>query len=65
MVLNDCYQLSEHRIPQRSQASPERRSNWRTRSWQFRSGLLHSIVKGLLPGIVDKLEPYWADLNAH
>ena len=63
-VLSDCYALIEQELSEKSGVSGTAlKLAYKTVS-SFAPGYYHSTVEDLFPGIVDKLEPYWADFSA-
>ena len=63
-VIADCHTLIEQEISDKSGISGVTvKLAYKTVS-TFAPGHINHMVKSLLPDIVDKLQPYWADFNA-
>ena len=63
-LLTDCYMLIEQEISEKSGVSGTAVKLAYKTVTCFAPGYYHGTVEDLLPLIVDKLEPYWADFNA-
>jgi hypothetical protein len=63
-VLTDCYTLIEQEVSEKSGVSGSAVKLAYKAVTSFAPGYYHHIVEDLLPRIVDKLEPFWADFNA-
>lgn len=63
-VLTDCDTLIEQEISEKSGVSGTAVKLAYKAVTSFAPGYYHDTVKDMLPQIVDKLEPYWADFNA-
>ena len=63
-VIADVYQLIEQQISDKSGVSGAAVKLGYKTVTSFAPGYFHATVKDMLPKIVDKLEPYWADFNA-
>lgn|ERR1700690_2256823 len=63
-VIADCHTLIEHEVSDKSGISGTAvKIAYKTVN-AVASGHVNHMVKSLLPDIVDKLEPYWADFSA-
>jgi hypothetical protein len=62
-VINDCYALIEQEISDKSGISGAAVKLAYKTVTSFAPGYYHDVVQDLLPQIVDKLEPYWADFS--
>jgi hypothetical protein len=62
-VLADCYTLIEQQISATSGISGTAVKLAYKTVTTFAPGHLHYLVESMLPHIVDKLQPYWADFN--
>ncbi len=63
-VLADCYALIEQEVGEKSGVSGTAvKIAYKTVN-TFLPGHVRHMVESLLPGLVDQLEPYWADFNA-
>ena len=63
-VITDCQLLIEQEVSEKSGVSGTAIKLAYKTATSFAPGYLHNTVEDLLPQIVDKLEPYWADFNA-
>jgi Family of unknown function (DUF6918) len=63
-VITDCQLLIEQEVSEKSGVSGTAVKLAYKTAASFAPGYLHNTVEDLLPEIVDKLEPYWADFNA-
>jgi hypothetical protein len=63
-VLADCHTLIEQEISGKSGIPGTTVKLAYKTVTTFAPGHFHYLVETLLPGIVDKLQPYWADFNA-
>jgi hypothetical protein len=62
-VITDCYRLIEQQVAEKSGVSGTAvKLAYKTVN-TFLPGHIRYMVESLLPQIVDKLEPYWADFN--
>ncbi len=62
-VVNDCYLLIEQEISEKSGVSGTAvKLAYKTVN-AFRPGHIRYMVDNLLPQLVDRLEPYWADFS--
>jgi hypothetical protein len=62
-VIADCHALIEQEIAEKSGVSGIAvKLAYKTVN-TFRPGHIHHMVGSLLPQLVDRLEPYWADFN--
>jgi Family of unknown function (DUF6918) len=62
-VLNDCYTLIEQQLSELSGVSGTAVKLAYKAVNAFKPGYYHERVEELLPQLVDKLEPYWADFT--
>jgi hypothetical protein len=63
-VITDCFALIEQELEDKSGASGAAlRMAYKTVT-NFKPGYLRRTLKDMLPEIVDRLEPYWADFRA-
>ena len=63
-VVADCNALIEREVAEKSGISGTAvKLAYKTVN-AFASGYLHSMVESLLPDMIAKLEPYWADFSA-
>ena len=62
-VLADCHALIEQEVSDKSGISGNAVKLAYKAVTSFAPGYLHGMVKRLLPQMVDKLEPYWADFS--
>jgi hypothetical protein len=63
-VTADCLTLIQHEVSAKSGISGTAvKLAYKTVN-AFASGYLHSMVESLLPDMIAKLEPYWADFSA-
>lgn len=63
-VMADCYTLIEQELSDKSGLSGTAvKLAYKTVN-AFASGYVQSMVETLLPDMIDKLEPYWADYRA-
>ncbi len=63
-VIADCHTLIQEEISEKSGISGTTvKLAYKTVN-TFAPGHLHYLLESLLPGIVDQLEPYWADFSA-
>ena len=63
-VIADCYQLIEQEVSDMSGVSGTAVKLAYKTVTSFAPGYFHDTVEDLLPQMVDKLEPFWADFNA-
>ena len=63
-VVDDCLTLIQHEVAGKSGVSGTAVKLAYKTVKSFASGYLHATVEKLLPGMVDELEPYWADFTA-
>ncbi len=63
-VIADCYALIEQEVSDKSGISGTAIKLAYKTVITFAPGHVHYMVESLLPRIVDKLQPYWADFNA-
>lgn len=63
-VVSDCKLLIEQEVSEKSGVSGTAVKLAYKTATSFAPGYFHSTVEDLLPQIVDKLEPYWADFSA-
>jgi hypothetical protein len=63
-VIADCHTLIEQEISEMSGVSGTTVKLAYKTVTTFAPGHVHHLVKVLLPDIVDKLQPYWADFSA-
>jgi hypothetical protein len=63
-VVSDCKLLIEQEVSEKSGVSGTAIKLAYKTATSFAPGYFHSTVEDLLPQIVDKLEPYWADFSA-
>ncbi len=64
MVIDDCLALLDREVSAASGASGAAVKLAYKTAKTLASGYLRKVMKFLLPEIVDKLEPYWADFAA-
>ena len=62
-VMTDCYTLIEQEISDKSGVSGTAVKLAYKTVTSFAPGYYHGMVEDLLPQIVGKLEPYWADFS--
>ena len=62
-VITDCYLLIEQEVSDKSGVSGTAVKLAYKTVTSFAPGYFHDTVEDLLPRIVDKLEPYWADFS--
>ena len=62
-VITDCYMLIEQEVSDKSGVSGTAVKLAYKTVTSFAPGYFHDTVEDLLPRIVDKLEPYWADFS--
>ncbi len=62
-VIDDCYLLIEQQIAEKSGVSGTAVKLAYKAVNTFLPGHIRYMVESLLPEMVDKLEPYWADFN--
>ncbi len=62
-VLTDCYTLIEQEISDKSGVSGTAVKLGYKTVTSFAPGYYHATVEDMLPQIVDKLEPFWADFS--
>ncbi|MGH3155635.1 MAG: DUF6918 family protein [Streptosporangiaceae bacterium] len=63
-VITDCQKLIDQEVTAKSGISGTAvKLAYKTVS-AFASGHIHQMVAALLPGLVEQLEPYWADFSA-
>jgi hypothetical protein len=63
-VASDCYTLIEQEVAEKSGVSGTAVKLAYKTVTTFMPGHVRQMVDSLLPGMVDQLEPYWADFNA-
>ena len=63
-VIADCYTLIQQEISEKSGVSGTAVKLAYKTVKAFAPGYIQHMVKSLLPDLVGKLEPYWADFNA-
>ena len=63
-VIDDCYRLLEQEVSDLSGASGAAGKIAHKTVITFAPGHIRHMVKSLLPDMVDRLEPYWADFSA-
>jgi hypothetical protein len=63
-VASDCYTLIEQEVAEKSGISGTAVKLAYKTVTTFMPGHVRHMVDSLLPGMVDELEPYWADFNA-
>ena len=63
-VIADCQTLIEQEVSDKSGISGAAVKLAYKTVTTFASGIVHDMVESLLPEMVDKLEPYWADFAA-
>jgi hypothetical protein len=63
-VITDCYALIEQEISDKSGISGTAVKLAYKTAASFAPGYYHGMMQRLLPEIVDKLEPYWADFSS-
>lgn len=64
MVIDDCLALLDREVSDMSGASGTAIKLAYKAAKTLASGYLRKVMKFLLPEIVDKLQPYWADFSA-
>jgi uncharacterized protein DUF6918 len=63
-VISDCYVLIEQEVSEKSGVSGSAIKLAYKTVTSFAPGYFHNLMEDLVPQMVDKLEPYWADYNA-
>jgi uncharacterized protein DUF6918 len=63
-VIADCQTLIEQEVSDKSGISGTAVKLAYKTVTAFASGIVHDMLESLLPSMVEKLEPYWADFSA-